>query len=82
MTCAWRNISITEIVAAMEVSFSMPIMLLPRAGKAVRKVWGMTTCHMIFGKLMPTQYPSSRSPARILLIFFSSSSFSAVFRIG
>ena len=43
------------MVAAMEVSFSMEIMELDRAGNAVRIAWGSTTCHMIFGQVIPTQ---------------------------
>ena len=46
----------------MEVSFSMAIMELLRAGNAVRIAWGSTTCQMIFPQLMPTQYPASSCP--------------------
>ena len=45
----------TVIVAAMDVPFSMEISELDSAGNAVRNAWGSTTCHIIFGQLIPTQ---------------------------
>ena len=48
MTWAWRNISMTVMVAARDVPFIMEMRELDRAGNAVRKAWGRMTCHMIW----------------------------------
>ena len=60
------NSSATVMLEAREVSFTMPMRELERAGTAVRRACGSTMRRMICHQLMPTQQPASSWPCGTL----------------
>ena len=56
------NISVTVMLAASEVSFTMPISELDSGGKAVRSAWGSTMRRMDCAQLRPAHSAASSWP--------------------
>lgn len=63
MRCVVMNISVTVILAASEVSFTIAMSEFPSVGKATRKACGSTMRQIVCRYVMPLVRPASSCPA-------------------